>query len=103
MAAYAQGLLGDLVARALTDSDPTSVELIPSLRIFIVHDGQTSARSKLESFIRALGAEPVIAENEASKGRPVSEKVDAVLGSCHYAVALATKSRAGQQDGRAQL
>jgi len=72
----------------------------PVVRIFIVHDGDTAARTKLANFIRALGAEPVIAENEATKGRGISEKVDALLSTCHYAVAIATKQRASTQDGK---
>ena len=100
LAAYAQALHSALGVRALSNSDPGSVELIPFLRIFTVHDGPTGARSKLEDFIRALGAEPVTAENEPSKGRQVSEKVDSVLSTCHYAVALATKARGSRQDGR---
>lgn len=70
------------------------------LRIFLVHDGPTGARAKLQDFIRALDAEPVIAEDTPSKGRTVSAKVDAVISGCDYAVALATKARASKQDGR---
>jgi predicted nucleotide-binding protein len=99
--AYAKALRDDLVARtSLPTSESDKVEDMPLLRIFIVHDGPTGARSKLEDFIRALGAEPVTAENEPSKGRTVSDKVDAVLDTCHYAIALATKARGSKQDGR---
>ena len=67
---YAEALRDDLVARtSLPTLERDMVEDMPSLRIFIVHDGPTGARSKLEDYIRALGAEPVTAENEPSKGR----------------------------------
>lgn len=72
--------------------------LVGNLRIFIAHDGKTGARSKLEDFIRALGAEPVVVDDEAHMGRIISEKVDGEISSCHYAVALATRARASTQD-----
>ena len=97
--AYSQALLSDLTASSSSPQRRRSVELIPILRIFVVHDGATSARRKLEEFIRALGALPVTAEDEPSKGRSISEKVDAVIGTCQDAVVLATKPRGSRQNG----
>lgn len=97
---------GELRGSGLVLNTPTQIETTPTvvllatLRIFVVHDGKTPARDKLADFIRALGAEAVIAESEATKGRGISEKVDAVISSCHYAVAIATKAKAAQQDGK---
>lgn len=84
---------------------PTSVSATETLvagqlRIFIAHDGDTGARGKLEDFIRDLGAQPVVAEGEPTKGRGISEKVDTVIRSCHYAVVIATCANASTQNGR---
>ncbi|MBI2965214.1 MAG: nucleotide-binding protein [Chloroflexi bacterium] len=80
------------------ETEETTVTLV--LRIFIAHGGDTAARRRLADFIRALGAEPILTDREASVGRSVSAQVDAVMRSCHFGIALATVSRAATQDGR---
>lgn len=77
----------------------SSVSLVPILRIFIGHDGATTARAKLEDFIRSLGAEPVITEREPNKGRSVATKVADTIRSCDFGVAIATAERGSEQDG----
>jgi hypothetical protein len=70
------------------------------LCIFIAHGGRTAARDRLEKFIRGLGAEPVIVEDEPNLGLTPSAKVQREIERCHYGVILATLERAARQDDR---
>jgi predicted nucleotide-binding protein len=70
------------------------------LRVFISHGGQTRARDQLEKFIRFLGAEPVIVEDQPNLGATVNQKVRREAQSSHFAVVLGTVERAAQQDDK---
>jgi hypothetical protein len=76
---------------------PESV--IPELRLkaFIAHGGETPALDKLKSFLSALGVDPIVVEEQPSRGRSVGENVDYYARQCDCAVILATK---GDIDGK---
>ena len=76
------------------------VETIPALKIFIAHGGPSGARDKLEQFLRALGAEPVIVESAAGAAESPGGKVNLQLNDCHFGIVLATKARGAMQDGK---
>ena len=94
--AFAHAVLEDIKLRY----EAAGQSISGKLRIFIAHDGDTGARDKLEGFIRDLGAQPIIAENQPSKGQNISEKVNALIKSCDYVVVIATRAKASQQDCR---
>jgi hypothetical protein len=68
------------------------------LSILIAHDGKSPARDKLEGFIQALGAEPIIVEAQPTLGASVYGKVEAAVPQCQYGVVLSTLARAAIQD-----
>ena len=59
--------------------------------IFVAHGKESSALQKLEKFIRALGLNPVIVKDEASRGGGVDDVVDGYMAQCTCAIILATK------------
>jgi predicted nucleotide-binding protein len=70
------------------------------LRVFISHGGRTPARAWLEKFIRALGAEPVVVEDEPNLGLTPSGKVQREIELSHFGIVLVTLERAATQDDR---
>ena len=66
-------------------------------KAFIAHGGDCSALAKLKEFLRAIGVEPLVVEDQPSEGRSVDHNVEHYLGQADCAVILATK---GDIDGR---
>lgn len=99
LAAHAEALRRDLSTRGSVADDNHYVEVIPLLRVFIAHGGPSKARDKLETFLRALGSEPLIVEHAAGAAASPSKKVDAQLANCEFGIALATRSGGALQDG----
>ncbi|NQU96868.1 MAG: nucleotide-binding protein [Chloroflexi bacterium] len=100
--AHVGNLLSDIRIRAdLTDMEGSAGMATQELRIFIAHGGRTKSREKLERFIRALGAEPVVFEEQAAMAATPSTKVDALIKGCDYGVVLVTKAGASVQAGKA--
>ena len=97
--AHMEALVDDLQQR----QGPGAVDQVPaqaSLRIFIAHDGHSSARDKLERYLSALGAVPVIVELSPGGGKSPGTKVDLHLRDCHFGIVLARKSRGVPQNGK---
>ena len=69
------------------------------VRIFISHGGPSAVRSKLERFIRAIGADPVVVEEQPNLGTSVNDKVLRETQDSSFAVILGTADRGSQQDG----
>jgi hypothetical protein len=91
----------DTLKRAIDELALRFDDALGRLTILIAHDGKTAARDKLEAFIRALGANPIIVEAEPSLGASVYAKVEAAIPLCQYGVVLSTRARAAIQDGYA--
>jgi predicted nucleotide-binding protein len=70
------------------------------LRIFISHGGRTPSRDRLEKFVRALGADPVIVEDQQNLGTSINGKVEREVKTSHYGVVVATAERGATQDER---
>lgn len=73
---------------------------VMGVNVLISHGGRSEARDKLERFIRALGSNPFIVEEQPGASKHPDKKVDEALGKCDFAVILATKDRASQQDNK---
>lgn len=100
IAAWVAAQIEDLRIRKEQPMDNHSSDrAISPLRIIVGHDGDTSPRRKLVGFISALGAIPVIAEEEPKLARSVADHVDAVMKSCQYGIAIATKENSITQGG----
>lgn len=83
-----------------TDLIQRSKRAVVPLNIFVAHGGPSKSRTKLEQFLRAINANPIIVELEAGGASSPSRKVDTQLDRCHFAVILATGDRGAVQDGR---
>lgn len=66
-------------------------------KAFIAHGGDSTALSKLRSFLEALGVQPLIVEEQPSEGRSIGENVDYYAKQADCAIILATK---GDIDGK---
>lgn len=77
----------------LDDSSPS----VQQPRVFIAHGGQCEALVKLKEFLRALGVDPLVVEEQPSGSRSVDNNVEHYLGQANCVVILATK---GDIDGR---
>ena len=100
---HMKALLSDLRARVEVAETPSRSRMggASTVRVFIAHGGRTKTREKLERFIRALGAEPVVFEEQETMAATPSTKVDALIEGCDYGVVLVTKAGASVQDGKA--
>lgn len=98
LTAYACALLDDIKQRRVSRGHTIPLSLPKSLKVFIAHGGQSTALDKLERFIRAIGAEPVIVEQSPGSSKSPSTKVDAQLSECDFAIILATRSHGAEQD-----
>jgi predicted nucleotide-binding protein len=59
-------------------------------RIFVSHGGETVALSKLERFLRACGAHPVVVSHEPSEGLSLDDLVDKRMEDADCVIILAT-------------
>ena len=66
---------------------------------FIAHGGGFRALNKLKDFLYALGIEPLILEEQPSKGRSIDENVEYYLDQADCAIVLATKGDIDGQTG----
>jgi len=66
-------------------------------KAFIAHGGDSPALRKLESYLEALGVQPLIVEEQPSEGRSITENVDYYARQSDFAIILATK---GDVDGK---
>ncbi|MBI4303635.1 MAG: nucleotide-binding protein [Chloroflexi bacterium] len=68
-----------------------SVELsVESPTAFISHGKESNALTKTESFLRALGIEPLIVKDQASLDKDLGVKINHYLGQADFVVILAT-------------
>lgn len=59
-------------------------------RVFVSHGSETSALTKVERYVRAMGLEPVIVVREPSEGLSVDDLVDKRMNQSDCALILAT-------------
>lgn len=59
-------------------------------RVFISHGTETAALAKVENFLRALGAQPVVVMRHASEGMAVDDAVEKRVGESDCGIVLAT-------------
>ena len=64
---------------------------IPQPKAFIAHGGDSPALKKLKGFLEALGVQPLVVEEQPSKGRSIAENVDYYARQADCAIILATK------------
>jgi hypothetical protein len=64
---------------------------------FIAHGGSSDSLRKLTEFLRALGVNPLVVEDQASEDRSANENVEHYLRQADCAIVLATK---GDIDGK---
>jgi len=60
-------------------------------KAFIAHGGDSPALKKLKGFLEALGVQPLVVEEQPSKGRSIAENVDYYARQADCAIILATK------------
>ncbi len=60
-------------------------------KCFISHSGVTSALTKVEQFLNALGVEPLIVKDQPSSGKNIYDKVTKYLSDSDCVLILATK------------
>ena len=78
------------------EAEPAAVaELQP--KAFIAHGGQSPALDKLKNYLKALGVEPLVVEEQASGSRSIGNNVDWYARQADCAIILATK---GDIDGK---
>ena len=68
--------------------------------VFIAHGGKTEALEKLQGFVRALGVNPLVAEQEASGGRSVDKHIEWCLKNADCAIVLGTADDENLKDGK---
>lgn len=90
------GSLGSVVGRCQalgtmkemqSESDHSSK---PQMRVFVVHGRDHSLRDELAEFLRNLGTEPIVLEEQPSGGRTLIEKFEHYASASDYAVVLLT-------------
>ncbi len=59
-------------------------------RMFIAHGGRHATLDRMLRFLRALGIEPIVVEDQPSLDMTIEQKVDYYLGLCDCALVLAT-------------
>lgn len=67
-------------------------------KAFIAHGGKSDALTKLVKFLRALGVEPLVVEEQASKAKSVDDKVEYYMNLADFAIIIATRD--DQIDGK---
>jgi predicted nucleotide-binding protein len=78
------------------ETQPAAVTVLPP-KAFIAHGGETPALSKLKNYLTALGIQPIIVEEQPSRGRSIGENVDWCARQADLAIILATK---GDKDAK---
>ena len=70
----------------------------PSNKVFVVHGHDEGARESVAGFLRQLGIEPIILNQQVSRSRTVIEKVEANSG-VGFAIVLLTPDDEGRVKG----
>jgi len=81
--------IGNLQSATSSDSLPEGTTL-ESPKAFIAHGPRGRALEKTERFLRALGVEPLVVEEQPTKARALDDKVDGYLKGAHCVIILAT-------------
>jgi predicted nucleotide-binding protein len=94
-------LLTDSVNEALGRLETGSMVSAASSRAlpsaFVAQGGDSEALKKVTQFLRALGVDPLVVEDQASEDRSANENVEHYLSRADCAIVLATK---GDIDGK---
>ncbi len=92
------GKLGNDILKGMRDEQGNLIEKenksstsIETPKAFIAHGGETPALTKLKNYLAALGIEPLIVEEQPSRGRSIGENVDWYARHADFAIILATK------------
>ena len=82
--------IGALEAARLTDIESQEVSVLQAPKAFISHGKRPSALKKLCDFLKALGIEPLVVEEEPSLDKTVDDKVNHYLDQADFVIILAT-------------
>ena len=82
-------ILSEIVTFGLPETEEATTSSKP--KTFIAHGGKTQALEKLESFLDALGIEPLIVEEQAIEGRLTESQVEHYLQQADCGIVLATQ------------
>ena len=97
---WSLGALMDCVNEAIGRFEGGAVLEAPSsesTKAFIAHGGSSDSLRKLTEFLRAVGVNPLVVEDQASEDRSANENVEHYLRQADCAIVLATK---GDIDGK---
>ncbi|MEC4295659.1 TIR domain-containing protein [Adlercreutzia shanghongiae] len=87
-----KSLLGDSVAKEPFDSESGK-------KVFVVYGRDLSARDELEAMLRRWGFDPLILEQQGSRGRTLIEKLETATTDVNFGIVLATPDDCGYQAG----
>ncbi len=73
---------------------------IETPKAFIAHGGESPALAKLKNLLISFGIEPLVIEEQPSKGKSVGEKVDWYARQADFAVILAEKGDKDTKTGQ---
>lgn len=79
---------------------PKKLETVLPPKIFIAHGGETNALNKMESFLKILGINPLIAEEEPSIDRSPNQQVEWCLDNADCVIILGTADDKDLKDGK---
>jgi len=82
--------IGRLEARPAIAEHPTAIAITEPPKAFIAHGKESPALIELRDFLDAMGLQPLIVEDQPSKGKAVDDKVEHYLGQADCAIILAT-------------
>ena len=105
-AGQAIGKLEDDIEMGIRDKETGYLITLPSkiiaepAKAFIAHGGKSEARDKLYRFLTALGATPLIIEEEPKEGRSVNEQVEYYSEQADCAIILGTADDKELKDGK---
>jgi len=99
------GKLKDDIKKGVRDEQGNSIRKSSTVpaeppKAFIVHGGKSQARDKLYRFLTALGAIPLIIDEEPREGRSVNEQVEYYSEQADCAIILGTADDKELKDGK---
>ena len=89
--------IGKLESTPIAELELHEAKITEPPKAFIAHGGETPALTKLKNFLVALGIEPLLVEEQPSRGRSIGENVDKYARQADFAVILATR---GDKDAK---
>ena len=92
--------LGAIISAIENHGKPEMHQTMITPKVLIAHGGETIALSKVKTFISALGANPLVAEEEPSEGRSVNGQVEWCLNNADCAIILGTCDDKNLKDGK---